>query len=82
MTTTTLGWARRRPTCSPKHPSCPPDHFRLVEDYRAARLADELRRDVECGGTVEEWAAFTKTMITFKRWLISTAGRGQDHDAW
>lgn len=81
MTTTTLV-PRRRPTCSPKHPSCPPDHFRLVEDYRAARLNDEYRRDVECGGTTEEWAAFTKTMITFKRWLMSSAGRGQDQHGW
>ncbi len=80
MSTITLA-TRGRPTCSRKHPHCSPHHFQLVEAYRAARLNDEYRRDVECGGTTEEWAAFTSTMITFKRWLLSSAGRG-NRDAW
>ncbi|OFV82839.1 MAG: hypothetical protein A2Y78_10205 [Acidobacteria bacterium RBG_13_68_16] len=53
---------------------CSPWHRQFVEDYRAARLADEERRDVEVGGTVEEWAAFTRDMITFRRWLTSSRG--------
>jgi hypothetical protein len=70
---------RRVVPCSPRHPHCTPGHRQLVEDYRAARLADELARDVEVGGTVEEWAVFTSGMITFKRWLISSAGNREEY---
>ena len=43
----------------------------MVDSYRAARQQAELERDVQTGGTVEEWAMFNRTIVTLKRWLTS-----------
>lgn len=67
-------------TCSPRHASCWPAHVQLVEDYRAARLADELALDVEYGGTVEELESARGRVVTFHRWLIQTAGSYRQHE--
>lgn len=43
----------------------------MVDSYRAARLAAELERDLQAGGTREEWSAFNATIVTLQRWLTS-----------
>ena len=51
-------------------------HRQLVEDYRAAREREEAVRDEETIGHATENANYAREhgIVTFKRWLIDTAG--------
>lgn len=66
--------------CKPRMTGCRADclHRALVEDYRAARERDEQRRDAETLGypSDEQLYAARTRLVTFRRWLESTAGSG------
>lgn len=44
-------------------------HRQLVEDYRAARHADELRAEAEHKGYPTERAELAASLITFRKWI-------------
>lgn len=45
-------------------------HRQLVEDYRAAREADELKAERQHRGYPTERRQLAGSLITFKRWLV------------
>jgi hypothetical protein len=63
--------------CSPKHPSCWPAHRQLVDEYRAARHADEQAMEQATALYPTEVAEYRRDhhLITFKEWLIGSRGR-------
>lgn len=61
----------------PERARCTPRswyHAELVEAYRAQRLAEEERYDVDYGGTTVEAAEHRHEMITFARFLMTWKG--------
>lgn len=66
--------------CPPRMRGCRADclHRALVEDYRAARERDEIRRDEETIGYATENANYYREngMVTFRSWLEQNAGQG------
>lgn len=61
---------RRGPAHHPHH--CSWAHASLVESYRAARHAQELRAEAWSAGHATELAEFYRTQeppVTFRRWL-------------
>lgn len=61
-----------RETCGGRCRRC-----RLVSEYRAARHAAELARESACAGYAAEEAAYG-ALITFRDWLIASAGPHQE----
>ena len=47
-----------------------------MEDYRAARERDEIRRDETTIGYAADEALYEGPMVTFKTWLEQNAGQG------
>lgn len=54
-------------------------HCVSVDAYRAARIAAELAREEATRGWATEIAEYPTKIITFKDWLIMTAGSGVDY---
>ena len=50
-------------------------HYRMVMAYRDARHAAELKREAATAGYRTETADYGR-IITFRDWLIDTAGAG------
>lgn len=47
----------------------------MVEDYRAARERDEIKRDEVTIGYEADEALYDGPMVTFKSWLTQIAGQ-------
>jgi hypothetical protein len=59
-------------TSKPGH-TCSPQHFLMVQEYRAARENDEAHRDNAVGTfgyDSQEWREYQGPMINFKSYLI------------
>lgn len=65
--------------CNPAHAQCSIDHARLVDEYREERYRQEVVRESECMDYAAEIAEYNEThdMITFKKWLVGSAGRNR-----
>ncbi len=62
--------------CKPRMAGCAASclHRQLVDEYRAARAADELAQEAATAMYAAERALY-RPLVTFKSWLVATTGR-------
>ncbi|AXQ61382.1 hypothetical protein SEA_MARIETTA_63 [Gordonia phage Marietta] len=65
----------RHQRCQPNHVQCSADHARLVSEYREERYRQEIEQ--ENAGHWSREDHDRPAMITFKVWLIGSAGRNR-----